>query len=212
MAITPTSGDVPALTDDEVRRMQYKKALRRKRRRDRDAEGEIHDLNIYPMLDMMTIILVFLLKSYSASSVTLNSVDPLQPPTSTTTTSPKETVAITITSKHILIDNKAVMNLANFKVDPSDKPEGANGMLIAPLKSAFLDKVTHLKKLEALNPETMPFTGELSVIADQHVPYRLLMEVLYTAGQAELGNYRFIVIQGEGGGGATPAPSPTAGG
>ena len=33
-----------------------------------------------------------------------------------------------------------------------------------------------------------PFTGELSVIADQPVPYRLLMEVLYTAGQAELGN------------------------
>ena len=68
MANSPTYGDAPVLTDDEIRRMQYKKALRRKRRKDRDAEGEIHDLNIYPMLDMMTIILVFLLKSYSASS------------------------------------------------------------------------------------------------------------------------------------------------
>lgn len=209
MANSPSYGDVPELSEDEIRRMQYKKALRRKRRRDRDAEGEIHDLNIYPMLDMMTIILVFLLKSYSASSVTINSVDPMTPPTSSTTTSPKETIALTITSKHILLENKAVLELSNYKVDPSSKPEGPNGMLIAPLKDAFTAQVTRLKKLEALNPETMPFTGELSVIADQHVPYRLLMEILYTAGQAELGNYRFIVIQGQGEGGA---PAPAAGG
>jgi biopolymer transport protein ExbD len=199
MANSPTYGETPALTDDEIRRMQYKKALRRKRRKDRDSEGEIHDLNIYPMLDMMTIILVFLLKSYSASSVTINSVDPMTPPTSS------------ITSKHILLENKAILDLTDFKVDPSNKPEGANGMLIAPLKDAFVAQVNRLKKLESLNPETMPFTGELSVIADQHAPYRLVMEILYTAGQAELGNYRFIVIQGESGG-APVAAAPKAGG
>lgn len=199
--------DGGALTDEDVRRMQYKKALRRKRRKERDAAGEIHDLNIYPMLDMMTIILVFLLKSYSASSVTLDSVDNLSPPTSTTKANPKETVALTISRNHILIDNKPVMTISDFKIDASAKPDGANGMLIAPLKAALDDKVKRLKKLEQLNPEAMPFTGELSVIADQHVPYRLLMEVLYTAGQAELSNYRFVVIQNEGGSG-TPAPNP----
>src|SRR5256885_9165614 len=128
--------DVPALTDDEVRRMQYKKALRRKRRKDRDREGEIEGLNIYPMLDMMTIILVFLLKSYSASSVTLDSADKLTPPTSSSTQNPKETVALTISSKHILIDNKPVMSFGDdFKVSAGDKPEGVNGMLIRPLKT-----------------------------------------------------------------------------
>ena len=180
--------------------MQYKKALRRKRRIDRDAEGEIHDLNIYPMLDMMTIILVFLLMSYTASPVTLDGVDNLVPPTSSTTSSPKETVAITISKSHVLIDNKAVLNLADFKVADSDKPEGANGMLIAPLKQALEMKVKRLKQIAAL--QSAPFTGELSVIADQHVPYRLLMEVLYTAGQAELSNYRFIVIEGSSKGAA----------
>jgi len=185
-----------ALSEDEIRRMQYKKALRRKRRKDREAESEIHDLNIYPMLDMMTIILVFLLKSYSATSVTLDGS--ANPPVSSTTTNPKETVALTISRDHVLIDNLPVLSLANFKVDASSKPEGANGMLIAPLKAALDEKVKQLKHLEALNPEGMPFTGELSVIADQHVPYRLLMEVLYTAGQAELSNYRFVVIQSSG--------------
>jgi len=201
------AADAPVLTEDEIRRMQFKKALRRKRRKDRETEGEIHDLNIYPMLDMMTIILVFLLKSYSASSVTLDGVDNLTPPTSSSTTNPKETVALTISRHHVLIDNKPVLSFRDdFKIDAADKPEGANGMLISPLKTALDDKVKRLKHLEELNPETMAFQGELSVIADQHVPYRLLMEVLYTAGQAELSNYRFVIIQGESGG--PPPPSP----
>lgn len=188
------SMDAPALSEDEIRRMQYKKALRRKRRKDRDAESEINDLNIYPMLDMMTIILVFLLKSYSATSVTLDGS--ANPPVSTTTTNPKETVALTISKDHILIDNLPVLGLNDFKIDPSAMSDGA--MLVPALKSALDEKVKQLKKLEALNPEGMPFTGELSVIADQHVPYKLLMQVLYTAGQAELSNYRFVVIQAGG--------------
>jgi len=36
------------------------------------------------------------------------------------------------------------------------------------------------------------------VIGDRKVPYDLLLTVLYTAGQNELENYRFVVIQKEG--------------
>jgi biopolymer transport protein ExbD len=200
---TPNNDE--GISDDDRRRMIFKKALRKKRRKERDAEGEIHDLNIYPMLDMMTIILVFLLKSYSATSVTLTGVDDMSPPTSSTTTNPKETVAVTITAKHVLLDNKPVLALGpDGKVPPDEKVGGADGMIITPLQTEFRKKVDQLKKIASYNPQA-PFTGELSVIADQHVPYRLLMEVLYTAGQEELGNYRFIVIQSEGAGTAKPA-------
>jgi biopolymer transport protein ExbD len=204
----PTASDIPAISEDERRRMDFKRKLRKKRRKDRDAEGEIHDLNIYPMLDMMTIILVFLLKSYSASSITLTSIDNMSPPVSSTTASPKETVAITVTKGHIIIDNKPIVELdPTGKVPPDQKVGGNDGMLIVPLQEALNKKVENLKKIASYNAAA-PFTGELSVIADQHVPYRLLMEVLYTAGQAELGNYRFIVIQSEGAG-AAPKPAPS---
>ena len=46
----------------------------------------------------------------------------------------------------------------------------------------------------ARNPAA-PFTHELSVIGDKRIPYDLLLTVLYTAGQAELENYRFVVLQ-----------------
>lgn len=203
---TPTDGNIPAISEDERRRMDFKRKLRKKRRKDRETAAEIHDLNIYPMLDMMTIILVFLLKSYSASSITLTALDNMSPPTSTTTANPKETVAITVTKLHILLDGKPIIDLTPDSKVPADmKDTGADGMLIVPLREALQKKVDQLKKIAQYNKDA-PFNGELSVIADQHVAYRLLMEVLYTAGQAELGNYRFIVIQNEGAG-AAPKPS-----
>ena len=53
--------------------------------------------------------------------------------------------------------------------------------------------------IAARNPAA-PFSRELSVIGDRKIPYDLLLTVLYTAGQAELENYRFVVLQkGEAG-------------
>ena len=39
------------------------------------------------------------------------------------------------------------------------------------------------------------FDGIAIVMADRRTPYRLLTEVLYSAGQAEFSNYRLIVMQ-----------------
>ena len=40
------------------------------------------------------------------------------------------------------------------------------------------------------------FDGLLTVVAHQETPYRLLTEVLYTAGQAEFQKFRFAVLKG----------------
>ena len=53
------------VSEDDKQRMMFRKALARKKRKEREAAGEIKELNITAMMDMMTIILVFLLKSYS---------------------------------------------------------------------------------------------------------------------------------------------------
>ncbi|HLM43960.1 MAG TPA: biopolymer transporter ExbD, partial [Myxococcaceae bacterium] len=47
--------------DEALQRMRYRKALARKKRKEREAAGEIKELNITAMMDMMTILLVFLL-------------------------------------------------------------------------------------------------------------------------------------------------------
>ncbi|MDR0964905.1 MAG: biopolymer transporter ExbD [Myxococcales bacterium] len=192
--------------------MQAKRAERRRRnsqrRKERDAENEIDSLNITPMMDMMTIILVFLLKSYSSTGITMNS--DVSPPISTTRWPPKDTVAVTITrcvpdGRHVcqpgdgvvLVNDKTIFSYSEDRI-PMEIKGQADSLLIPPLLAALQTEVDKSKKIAMWNPNA-PFTGELSIIADRNMPYRVLTEILYTAGQAELNKYRFVVIQKDGG-------------
>ncbi len=179
------------IDEDDRQRMRYRKALARKRRHERGAEGEIKELNITAMMDMMTIILVFLIKSYASSAVTMTSSEDLKPPISTTRLTPKDTVAVTITPKHVLVGDKPKVELENGQLRPSDLA----GRLVVPLDQALKKEVEKLKTIEERGGN--PFSRELTVIGDKRIQYDLLMSVLYTAGQNELENYRFIVIQKE---------------
>ena len=181
------------VSEEDRERMMFRRALARKKRREREVAGEIRELNIVAMMDMMTIILVFLLKSYSASSISLTASEDVRPPISTTRATPKDTVAVTITPKGILVGDKKVVELQNSAI-PSRLLDGRR---VIPLDQALKREVDKLKYIEARNPSA-PFNHELSVIGDRRVPYDLLLTVLYTAGQNELENYRFVVIQKEG--------------
>ena len=194
MASSPAPA-APTLTPDDIARMRYRKARARKKRKDREAESEIRELNITAMMDMMTIILVFLLKSFSASSVAMTASEDVRMPLSSARLPPKDTVAVTVTPKHILVGEKPVVALEQGKV-PKDAVQGER--LVVPLSMALKKEVEKLKFIAERNPAA-PFTGELSVIGDKKISYDLLLTVLYTAGQNELGSYRFVVLSKEGG-------------
>ena len=189
---TPNAPTASALdiTDDDRQRMRFRKALARKKRRDREAEGEIKELNITAMMDLMTIILVFLIKSFSASSITVTASEDVRPPMSTARATPKDTIAITVTPKSIMVGDKKKVDLANAALKPGD----LQGSLILPLDAALKKEVEKLKYIAERNP-TSPFNREVSIIGDKRVSYSVLSAVLYTAGINELENFRFIILQ-----------------
>ncbi len=170
--------------------MRFRRALARKKRKEREAAGEIKDLNITAMMDMMTIILVFLLKSYSASSAAMTASDEVRPPVSSTRLTPTDTVAVTVTQRQILVGDKKVLDLEKGQIPAA----ALQGREVIPLAAALDKQVDKLKKIAERNPSA-PFKKELSVIADKSVPYDLLLTVLYTAGQHDLENYRFVVLK-----------------
>lgn len=178
------------ITDEDRQRMRFRKALARKKRRDREAEGEIKELNITAMMDLMTIILVFLIKSFTSSSITVTASEDVRPPLSTTRIVPKDTIAITVTPKSIMVGDKKKVELANQAVKTGE----IDGKLILPLDAALKKEVEKLKYIAERNPNA-PFNKEVSIIGDKRVSYDLLSSVLYTAGQNELENFRFIVLQ-----------------
>lgn len=194
MAAPTPNAPAVQLSDDDIQRMRFRKAMARKKRKERESEGEIKELNITAMMDMMTIILVFLIKSYSASSVTVTSSEDVRPPTSTTRSTPKDTVAITVTAKSIMVGEKRKVEMAGGLLPAS----AMNGKLIVPLDEALKKEVEKLKYIAERNPGA-PFNHEVSIIGDKRVPYETLSSVLYTAGQNELENFRFVVIAKEDG-------------
>jgi len=201
-------------TADDVQRIAFKKALRRVRRKIRERKGEIKELNIVAMMDMMTIILVFLLKSWSSSNDTVEVNPTLTPPTSTTQLHPDDTLTITVSEKAILVGDKPVALLKDtetqpgcpgpmcgvgVKADPNAKEGGDTGYLITPLYDRLEKEVEKLEYIARYNPRA-PFNGRVTIVADRWIPYRLLTEVLYTAGKAKLDLYRFLVLTKESSG------------
>lgn len=190
MAEPTTPAALSEADEEQLARLRYRKALARKKRKEREAAGEIKELNITAMMDMMTILLVFLLKSFASSSASITASEDVRPPVSTTRATPKDTVAVTITPRNILVGDREVVRLKDGRI-PDDKLQGR---LVLPLDAQLKKEVEKLKYIAERNPSA-PFSRELSVIADKKVPYDMLLTVLYTAGQNELENYRFVVLK-----------------
>jgi biopolymer transport protein ExbD len=177
---------------ENMSRLVGKKAIRSFARKMAEPDT-IKDLNITPMMDMMTIILVFLLKSFSSTTSTITFDQNLQVPRSITQLKPKEAVSVTITKKVILVEGEAIAPVNNGKVDPAVKRDGENGYYITPLVDVLEKYSRREKKVAELSGQ--PFDAELMMVADQTTPYRLLTEIIYSCGQAGYANYRLLVLK-----------------
>jgi len=177
---------------EEMSRLAGKRAIRGFARKLAEPDV-ISGLNITPMMDMMTIILVFLLKTFSSSTSTITFDQNLQVPKSITQLKPKEAVSVTITKKIVLVEGDAIAPINNGKVDPAVKRDGENGYYITPLVDVLEKHARKEKRVAELTGQK--FEAQLMLVADQTTPYRLLTEVLYSCGQAGYANYRLLVLK-----------------
>src|SRR5207248_3319391 len=72
--------------------------------------------------------------------------------------------------------------------------EDATNMLLPSLFDMLQKEVDKQKYIARYNPQA-PFTGRVNVIADRRIPYRTVLAVLYTAGQAELSSYKLMALK-----------------
>jgi biopolymer transport protein ExbD len=175
-----------------VSRLQGKKAVRSFARKLAEPDV-IKDLNITPMMDMMTIILVFLLKSFTSSTSIIPQDANMSLAPSLTRMTVKQAVPVTITKRVVLVEGEAVAPINNGKIDPALKRDGENGYYITPLVD-MLQRLSN-KERKVAEMTGRPFDSELMIVADRNTPYRLLTEILYSCGQAGYANYRLLVLK-----------------
>jgi hypothetical protein len=114
-------------------------------------------------------------------------------PTSSSEKASVESLKIMITQNAIIVEGDAIAPLLNHAVDPSMKRDGANGYYITPLVDILTKHANRLKKMALMGGAD--FDHAAMIMVDKNTPYRLLSEVMYSAGQAEFLNYRFVVIK-----------------
>src|SRR6516165_1146779 len=179
----------------------YKRELRKAIARNR-LEPEVNFLNITAMMDMMTIILVFLLKSLSTSTASLPQSQDLQLPKSVLTTEPDsepEGLAVIVSKSQIIAGETVVCpvppDAAQYGTEAKYKRGSRNDYFIVPLGSslqAWRDSDKRIRMATGRDPSY----SDAILIADAQTPYRLLTEVMYTLGQTEFSKFHMMVMQG----------------
>jgi len=175
---------------------KYKAQVRYFRREHENDNGE---LNLTAMMDMMTILLVFLIKSYGASEVSVAMGDDLKPPNSKSMLFPMPSVTVTITKKDIAVGERGVLNLENGgRTIPAQYMQGP---LITPVQERLKVEIEKLDKIASNNKKMQGEAGTdkdprkiLLVVGDKDMPYSILYSVLGTAGQSGLLFIKFLTV------------------
>ena len=162
-------------------------------------------LNITSMMDMMTIILVFLLKSYSTQDISIAPSEDLELPVSTVQKAPEMAVNVVVSKKNIVVDGVPVLSLE--KAPDPDNPgqsklqipeDQKNGQLIDALLDELSKKADTAKNIGAQSGSAEhEFKGRLLIQCDKKLPFEILRQVMYPAGQAQFSEFKFVVYKQE---------------
>ena len=176
----------------------YKRMLRKEIIR-RHQPHEVNFLNITAMLDMMTIILVFLLKSMAASSANIpQSPDLTIPKSVLTTEASQDGLTIVVSKTNVIVDDNPI---APVPSDPTHgfegkyKRSGPNDLYIVPLANALQSWRERDRQIRQATGKDPSFSEAILVI-DADSPWRLCLEVLFTLGQSEFAKFHLMVLQG----------------
>jgi biopolymer transport protein ExbD len=158
-------------------------------------EGEeIRHLNIMPMMDMMTILLVAFIFQAAVSATQLTAGAVSLPATAASDELTEASSTLIITPLGIVVEGVEVVTVRNGDVDAADKEGGISGRKITKLTSFLQALRVQEEEKRAKDGKPPAAIPELLIIADRTTPYRLLVEVMYSAKQKEAGYKRFRLI------------------
>jgi biopolymer transport protein ExbD len=163
--------------------MPFAPTKRKKHRRTRPKEMI---LQITSLVDVFTILLIFLLKTYSTGFI-MQIVESIKLPVSSAREELSPAVTVALNRQRLFVDGELLV----ADLSPYEK---ADDLLVQPLYTALKMQADRLKRVAAANPNVV-FTGEVIIQSDRQVPFRLLKKVIYTAGQAEYVNQSMAVVR-----------------
>lgn len=183
--------------------------LRRLRRKHKE-----FDLQLTSMMDVLVIILVFLLKSYSTSTNNFTTLPGMKLPVSGSQDIPPDSLHLIITPEGMTFENVRIVEFdlgagalgasekdAQYALRSKDLAE--DGRQIKPLYEALLKAKDRAELLRAKSKardaegKPLPFDGILAIQADKRVHYDTIRKIMYTGATAGFKTFRLLALKRE---------------
>ncbi len=159
------------------------------------------DLNVVPMVDMMTMLVIFLLQQFSSTGEVLYMQKDIKLPDAHHGQVIDVAPVVTISSNEITVIGKKVADIADLERD---------GYLNIPgIEESLRDEKKRWDFLHQNDPEKR-WEGVVNVQADRAVPFRIVKRVMHSCGVAGYFNLNFATLDA-GSLEATSAPHAPAG-
>ncbi len=158
-------------------------------------QSEEMSLQITSMADIFTILLVFLLKSYSTSAISVTPDGNMQLPQAMTSDAAVEALAIQVTEKGLQVEGEQIIPLDNYKPDPAEvtAANGSIGKLVAALQKAH-EKQAAIAKQNS----DVQLDSKIIIVADQRIPYSTLKIVLASAALSGYTDFKLATFKDGG--------------
>jgi biopolymer transport protein ExbD len=160
----------------------------------------VANLSLTAMVDMFTVLTIFLLQNYNSTGQVLDIPKEIKLPQASEVRELKPAHVVIVTPKEIRLDKKVVANLAKVK--------GQKEWLIWPLQQRLLraiqeDKRKYKKGLDKALKKAVKVgqsTGQvdyrkITVQADKEIDFLTIKKVMYTITEAGLEEINFAVIK-----------------
>lgn len=145
--------------------------------------GGYASLNLTPMVDMFTIIVIYLLQNFSSDGDMLFMSKDIQLPTITAKLKLERAPVVSVSAETISVDGARILDVADLTRDETwNVPE---------LEEVMREKRRNIEQSSQLLGSGEPFKGVVNIQADKGVQFRILKKVMFACNQAGFGSINF---------------------
>lgn len=163
-------------------------AQRSIRQRRRGRGDSVVKLNLASMIDMFTLLVVFLLQNYSSGGQLVTPAQGLVLPSSSIEKQADEALMVKVSQNNIMVENTVVLDERKYKELVAQKE-----YMIPPLYN-ILTQYAKESRISADRFKT-EFSGKISIQGDGEIPYNVLTRIMYTCGQSGFPNMNLVVYR-----------------
>lgn len=147
-------------------------------------------LIITSLIDFFSVVVIYLMKSYSAEGSILTNADNLVLPNSNSITKPKEIhVQVAASSDMVLVDNVPVVPTDDIRKIPQEEADPIVKKLEEKLRACYAQE-EEMVRLGALNK----VEGDIIIQVDKNVDFDVLFKIMNTCGKVGYNKMNFAVM------------------